>query len=374
MQKLISVFFFILITFFICGTGFAIEYEVRTGFNYDWWESNNRDKGSQIYTPVRIGTEYKNFSFLMLTAFTNTESKPSTARDHSLSCVIDTKLNFSYTLLDKLPVAMLFGIDFNIPTGKNDIKEKKLDVIMDPDLISITRFGEGFNVNPTISIVKEWQNLAAGFGIGYLWRGEYDYSTTIHDYDPADILSITGELMYDFLPDWRIDFFCEYADYGKDEVDNHNYYQEGDFFLIGFGIDHFRTNWDASLTVKTIIRNKSKFQEESRGLVKEDKNSYGDEWIADIACRYYLNKKTTLKSLISFLWIDENDYSNASPLFIGNREKGSIGMGIARVLTAAITGEFNVNGFYIDDERNWYHDSDRTYKGFSTELRLTGNF
>jgi hypothetical protein len=364
----------IIISLFFCGVCFAVNFKTETGFNYDWWESNNGDKGSQTYVPLRFWTDYKNFSFQMLSAFAYSKTEPSGAQDHSLSCVVDTKLNFSYTVLDKLPFAVLMGLDFNIPTGKTDLKEKKLGVIMDPDLVSITHFGEGFNINPTISIVKEWEMWAAGIGIGYLWRGEYDYSTATKDYDPGDIFSLTGEVVYDFTQNWSLKLFGEYAYYGTDEVDDHNYYQEGDFLLMGIGLEHYQTDWNVSITLKTIIRFKSEFQEAGLGLVKEDKKSYGDEWIADISCRYHLNKKTTLKSLAQLLWIEENDYSSSSPLFIGNRKKISCGIGLVRQLTEYLTGELNINGFYMDDERNWYQDSDRTYKGFSSQLRLTCNF
>ncbi len=375
MEKRYGFLISLIITFtFGCSNSLAADYQIQTGFNYEWWESNNNDKGSQIYLPVRVGVEYQKFSFLVLTAFTSTESDPSGARNHSLSGVIDTKLNLSYLITDKLPVDIILGMDFNLPTGKDDLKERKLSVMMDPDLISIVNFGEGFNVNPTFSLAKEWENWAAGIGIGYLWRGEYDYSTTIQDYDPGNILSITGEAIYDLLPNWRAKLFCEYADYGTDEVDNTHYYQEGDFLLIGMGLDHYRTDWDASLNLKSIFRNKSKFQEGAQGLKTEDKNSYGDEWIADFSCRYYLSEETTLNTLIQFLWIDENDFSSGSPLFIGNREKISCRLGITRLLAPNLTGVFNINGFYMDDERNWYHDEDLTYKGFSAQIKLIGRF
>jgi len=40
---------------------------------------------------------------------------------------------------------------------------------MDPDLISINNFGEGFNVNLTLTFAKNGE-LGSGGRFGYLWR------------------------------------------------------------------------------------------------------------------------------------------------------------------------------------------------------------
>ena len=99
----------------------------------------------------------------------------------SLSCIIDTKANFSYEIVDKFFADLIFGLDFNLPTGKTKLNLEQQGLVLDPDLVAISRFGEGFNVNPTITMAKVWNNFAAGIGVGYLWRGEYDYSEAVHE-------------------------------------------------------------------------------------------------------------------------------------------------------------------------------------------------
>lgn len=362
--------------FFSGGISYAVDIQIQTGTNFDWWESDEDDRGYQIYVPVKIETEYKDFSFLMLTAFTHTNSNLTGIEDHSLSCVVDTKVNFSYEILDKFPADIILGLDFNIPTGRTDLDNDDLMLFMDPDLVSITSLGEGYNLNPTLTLAKEWENWAAGVGLGYLWRGEYDFSKETKDYNPGDLFNFTGEVGYTFSPDWQARLFGEYAYFDKDEVHNADFYQEGEFLLIGLGFNHYGTKWDASFKVKGIFRGKSKFQEgaSAQDLRTEDRNSYGDEWSTHLSCNYYLNKKTTLKSLIQFLRVNENDYSSDSALFIGKRQMASLAFGIVRIFSPRLEGELNLAGRILDDDKNWYHDDDRTYKGFSIGVKLKSNF
>ena len=52
--------FTIIITIIFSGTTcFTIDLNAKTGFNYDWWESDDNDQGSQFYVPLKIKGEYK---------------------------------------------------------------------------------------------------------------------------------------------------------------------------------------------------------------------------------------------------------------------------------------------------------------------------
>lgn len=376
MKRLILVISVFTILFSV-GTSSAVDIEVQTGFNYDWWRSNTNDHGEQFYIPVEIDAQYEDFSCRVLTAYTYTSFDPSGGQDQSLSNIVDTKVNLSYKILEKFPVDILFGLDLNLPTGRIDLKEKDLDLIMNPDLISITSFGEGFNINPTVILAREWDKWVAGIGLGYMWRGEYDFSSNTKDYDPGDIFNVCAEVAYDFSPNWRGRLFGDYAHYGKNEVDNADFYREGDFFCVGLGVHHYQSTWDTGLTIKGIFRDKSKIQpyQGATSISTEGENCNGDEWHADLSGRYFLDGKTTLNSALEFLWIDENDYSSDSSFYIGKRNKISLGFGIVRLLLPYLEGELNVKGFYLDEDENWYHpNDDRDYKGFSIEAKLTSRF
>jgi len=52
----------------------------------------------------------------------------------------------------------------------------------------------------------------------------------------------------------------------------------------------------------------------------------------------------------------------------------SLAFGIARIFSPRFEGELNLAGRILDDDKNWYHDDDRTYKGFSMGFKLKSNF
>ncbi|MFH0730447.1 MAG: hypothetical protein V2B19_29400 [Pseudomonadota bacterium] len=356
------------------GVSYAVNVNIQTGLNFNWWDSDDDHRGSQTYIPISIFAEQSNFSAKILTSFAHTYSDPSVGTSDSLSCIIDTKANLSYEIVDKFFADLVFGLDFNLPTGKTKLDKKEQGLVLDPDLVAISRFGEGFNINPTITLAKVWNNLAAGIGVGYLWRGEYDYSETVVNYNPGDILSLTGEVSYFFSPKWQGRLFSEIAQYGNDEVGSRDYYEEGEFFLVGIGSNYYQTNWDVMLTFQGIFRGKSRFQEEGRGLTSEDRDSYGDEWSADLAWKYHLSKETTLRSQLYYMYVMENDYASDSPFYIGDKRKISLAFAIARQFTPLLKGEFGLNGYILDEERNWWHTGDRTYNGFVASVIVTKMF
>ena len=70
----------------------------------------------------------------------------------------------------------------------------------------LQRFGEGFDVNPTVIVYQNFGDWGIGGGVGYLWTGEYDPTKDIpnDDFNPGDELtvSVLGDV---FLGDvWRL--------------------------------------------------------------------------------------------------------------------------------------------------------------------------
>jgi hypothetical protein len=361
----------------------AFDVGLQTGFNFDWWSDSKDDSAHQVYTPFRLDGRYEDFSFTVLSGYAYTHVSPSVGEDQSLSHVLDTKLNLSYQIAGKLPVDVLIGLDFNLPTGKTNFKERQLSLIMDPDLISINNFGEGFNVNPTLTIAKEWGPWVFGIGAGYSWRGEYNFTTTLQDYNPGDILNLTAEARYQFSQNWRARLFGNYAAFGKDKLHEGDFYKEGNFLLLGGGLDYSQPKWDSGFLFRGIFRGKSEFQVLRGELATEDHNVHGDEYRGDLYLRYFLNDKTTLKSYLQGLFITRNGYSPEPPVFlneinrfVGQREKLSLGLGASRVLMPHLEAEFYVKGFVMHDEHAFFPEvrDSRTYGGFSVGIQVAGRF
>jgi len=365
----------------------ATEIEARTGFTFDWFTSSGHKKantgqaaeatnGYQFSIPVKIEMNFPKFSADILTGFAKTQFKVSGGEKRSLANSLDTKLNLAYPVSDQpsfsLPFDILLGLDFNLPTGRTNLKEKDLVLLSGQDLVSITSFGEGLNINPTISLAKEWENLSAGFGLGYVWRGKYDYSSTLKEYDPGDVVNFTAQLNYDFLTNYQAHFFADYAYTNKDTVEGEDSFQEGDFLLLGLGLNYNQSNWDVKADLQSILRGKSKLVKEETlpipaAFSTEDKNSHGDEWIADLSWRYSLSDQTSINSQMEFLWADENDYPSSDSMDIGKKQKLSLGVGASRQINTRLDADVLVKGFLLNQ-------NDRDYQGISLITRLTTPF
>jgi hypothetical protein len=87
------------------GVSYAVDVNIQTGLNFNWWDSTGAERGSQTYVPVSIYGEQSDFSAKILTAFVNTDSNTSGASSDSLSCNTDTKVNLSYMFVDSLPIS-----------------------------------------------------------------------------------------------------------------------------------------------------------------------------------------------------------------------------------------------------------------------------
>ncbi|MGE5239564.1 MAG: hypothetical protein ACM3ON_12260, partial [Chloroflexota bacterium] len=178
----------------------AADITAQAGVNYDWWDDTAGNKAHQTYVPLQLYVPYQDFSVRVLGGYTSTNRTIAGVGKFSMDTFIDTKLNLSYEIIGKLPVDILLGLDFNLPTGKTKLSEKQLTLIMDPDLVTITTFGEGFDVNPVVTVAKQWGSWSAGIGVGYSWRGDYDYSKIITDFTPGDILNVNAEVRYEISP------------------------------------------------------------------------------------------------------------------------------------------------------------------------------
>ena len=361
----------ILVTCF-CGPCLALETQFETGFLTAWWNNDNHDKGLQVAIPLQVGLTYDVFKAQLLNAYVHTTVDPANSEKATLNHILDTKLNFSYEMTGRIPLDLLVGCGFNLPTGYTDLSNRQLVLVsLPPDLMPINTFGEGLNVNPYLAFSKEWTRTTVGFGLGYLWRGKYDYSENIQDYDPGDVLTGTAEIDYDFTVALQGKLFGEYANYGKDTVANDDYYQDGALKLIGIGLTYALPAWEIAARLHGIFRDKGKYYTDTATPIEEKKN-LGNEWEGSVNYRCFLNRSTTLTSTLDYLTIAANDYSEDSPYYAGKREKITLAGGIERTFTKNTKGALNLNLFTMKDEKNWYHpDEDYRYKGFSISGMVT---
>ncbi len=414
-----TVILILLTLFFWSQSVLSMDWNVSSGFHFDWWEDTRDNKARQFHVPLSLEAKYQNFTFSLLTGYAYTYKDPDVGPTRSLGHLLDSKLKFSYEWIDRLPIDLLFGLDLNLPTGKTNLKFKELDLIMDPYLVSLSPLGEGFNVNPTLSIAKEWGKWVFGVGTGYLWRGTYDFGNIYEDgfsrikvknYEPGNIFSLTGEVRYDVTPNLQGRLYGNYFWYEKSKWKelgqtifgfseaHRRSLQEGELWLAGMGLSYRKKKWDGDLTFKGVFREKNKYDYIERwvvfdstgfafitdmpSLVRERRNSHGEEWVGDLSLKYFIDDKTTFKSFFQALFITKNDYPSFSLHYQGRREKYTLGFGLKRILIPHLEAEVYAKGFLMHDgERRFPHlfggsqnINERHYKGFSGGVLLTGRF
>ncbi|MBT8340256.1 MAG: hypothetical protein HKP58_17370, partial [Desulfatitalea sp.] len=260
----------------------AAVYSGQTGFHLDWWDSENGTDGYQYHIPIEAGGEIQHLSFRLITAYVYNEFTPVNEAGESFSGLADTKVNLAYERVAGWPVDVLFALDFNLPTGQTGLSDSQVIAISNPDQVTITRMGEGFNANPNISLLKQWDALYAAVGIGYLWRGSYDASDTLLDYDPGNALNITAAVDYLINPRWTGSLFGSFTQFDKDTLAEVAYYEPGDVNIFGVRAAYTRKTWDLSGSIKTVLRNKERRQNGFGVLQPESSSYYGDEWRAQL--------------------------------------------------------------------------------------------
>ena len=191
-----------------------------TDFRYFSWHSdrgyptsialaNVRGSGSEIYIPYAlqlVGRPIDDIKVEILGRGGRVRATQSTVGlAGEVKTTTDTVANATVTYFGLNGVQPFASVAFNFPTGKSALYGTAANARMDPDLVEISSFGEGFNVGPTFGFnVPITSDLIASASIGYTQRGSFtrEKSLTPVDpnaqassiIDPGQVLTFTGSL------------------------------------------------------------------------------------------------------------------------------------------------------------------------------------
>lgn len=364
------------------------EVSFHSGFYLDWWTSDSGDYGRQAYIPLVLEGELEAFSFSLTTAQVYYRFEPDTdeygtsnlgySDVHNINGQTDTQLNLGYEIMDRWPVDLLVALDINLPSGKTGLPDKDVINISQPDLFTITRMGQGLNINPSVSLLKQWDRLLASVGVGYIWRGSYDASDTMPEYDPGDALNLTAETAYFFNSQWTARLFGGWTSYTADrlEGESHDYYEPGDVWTFGAAVGYARAQWHINGRLTRVLREKDTNWDYvfpvGYEFVSEDDNSHGDEWMAEISGGYSLTDRTDLRADIRYIAIDDNEYEPTDSRYETKRTKTAIGCEVIHRWSAVFESGLRLSTFtlILDDEPDEMDD----FNGGSVALWGTVRF
>jgi hypothetical protein len=356
-----------------CAGGHAAELSIESGVRQEYWKDTRDSSGSQTLVPLRLEWNMGDATIGVLTGVVHAALDSPGSANPSLTRPLDTKLNLSYVVQGKLPFDLLAGMDLNLPTGKTDLSSAELALIQDPEIASITTFGEGLNLNPTLSIAKEWGPWSAGAGVGYNVRGTYDVSAEagLTDYDPGDILSLNALLQRECSRGYVGRVFGKFSRFGKDRLRGADFFREGDYRMAGFGISRAGKAWEADVNLRGTFRGKAEVLS-GGSLVTEAEGSRGNEWSAEASVRHALRKDVSLSGSIRGLIVAKNGYPEGAARHNGSKEKIALSVGCDRSFASGMAAGVSLKGFLMTEEAQAVPQfrEERTIRGISLAFRI----
>ena len=356
-----------------CAGARADGLSVESGVQLEYWDDTRDFSGSQALVPLRIEWSRGDASIGLLTGAVHAALDAPGTPGPSLTHTLDTKLNLSYVVEGKLPVDLLVGLDLNLPTGKTDLSAADLALILDPEIASITTFGEGVNINPTLSLGKVWGPWSGGAGFGYTVRRTYDVSSEagLADYDPGDILSLNALLRREGPRGYVGRVFGKFSRFGKDRLHGADLFREGDYRMVGVGISRAGASWEADVNLRGTFRGKAEILN-GGSLSDEPGRSRGDEWSAEAAVRHAVRKDISLSASARGLIVSENGYSGGDPRHNGSKEKVALSVGCDRTFPSGMSAGIALKGFVMTEEAQAVPKflEERTNRGIALAFRI----
>jgi hypothetical protein len=356
-----------------CNGAHAAGLSVESGVQQEYWEDTRDSSGSQTLVPLRVEWNKGDATIGLLTGVVHAALDSPGTTNPSLTHSLDTKLNLSYVLQEKLPVDLLIGLDLNLPTGKTNLSSSELWLIQDPEIVSITTFGEGVNINPTLSFAKVWGPWSAGAGIGYNVRRTYDVSNDagLSDYDPGDILSLNALLQRECTQGYVGRVFGKFSRFGKDRLHDTYFFREGDYRMVGVGISRAGAAWEADVNLRGAFRGKTEILS-GGSLTTEPERSRGDEWSAEASVRHAVGKDTSLSGSFRGLIVAKNGYPGESSLYNGSKEKIALSVGCDRRFASGLAAGVSLKGFLMSEEAQSIPQriEERTVRGIAIAFRI----
>jgi opacity protein-like surface antigen len=171
--------------------------------------------GSELYTPyaAQLVGQSNDLKIEMLMRGGWVWARQSTAGlTGTVSTATDTVTSGTVTYLGLRGLQPFASLDLNLPTGLAALTAGQINARMDPDLVDISTFGEGFNIGPTLGVnIPLTEAWLLTMSAGYTHRGAYDMEGPLTppgggaapqatNIKPGDALTVTAVLGYQAGP------------------------------------------------------------------------------------------------------------------------------------------------------------------------------
>lgn len=122
-----------------------------------------------------------------------------------IATTTDTVMAATATYLGWQGIQPFVALSANLPTGKSALLGPATNARMDPDLVELSTFGEGYNVGPTFGLNFPVSNsLMVTTSVGYTWRGAFERESAFNTLPPGVDPDLVANLI-DTIPTTAID-------------------------------------------------------------------------------------------------------------------------------------------------------------------------
>jgi hypothetical protein len=348
----------------------ADEWTLQTGAHLDVWSGDDQD-GHQVLAPFSLAFDTPNWGASLRGAYGNSETDPG----GSVTGFVDTTLSGYYRLAVR-GTEIRFGLDLDLPTGVSRLKPGQAAAFADEDLVALDRFGEGFDVNPTIVAYRSFGAVGLGVGLGYLLTGEYDPTRDT----PDDDLDLGDELTVAVLGDAylgdviRVLGRASYTAFGADRTDGRKTFQQGDELDFRVSAAWRPEPWFVEVVVRDIVRFKAERPDGTGALATEPSNSNGNDLRGSVTVGYILTDAWTVTGTVAVRHVFANDYPSDDGLYDGGRTKVAVGPAVTWSPTRTFAIDASVAYFVLDAERSPVFPRAGTFHGVHAALLVTYRF
>jgi hypothetical protein len=185
-----------------------VTWEGSRGYRPDIVPRNpNPGSGSQFYMPMALqmfGKPARDWSFDVLLRAGYVDSRQTTTgQSGSYSGMIDTIFTGKIAYHGNPNFIPFFALTTNLPTGERKLNGTSAFARMDPDIVDVPTFGEGFNIGPTIGVLVPTRAGTFSFALGHTSRGTYtrdDPVLVVRTVDPGDETTVAFRYLLSLGP------------------------------------------------------------------------------------------------------------------------------------------------------------------------------
>jgi hypothetical protein len=276
-------------------------------------------------------------------------------RKGSVSTQSDTSLSLAYNL-NQSDYPIRLNLDFNLPTGKATLFGNEKNAIMDGSLVQQTRFGEGFNIAPGVSISHAFgQKDILGLGFSYILKGQFDPNGDVVNDEIKPGNEAVASLQYQHIePSWMISSGLLYTGYGNTQRGGRDYYRSGDRLDANVtGIFVPFKGHQVQVSGRYFTQEPNTVANFLTGdLVKESANSNGNSLYLglDWSIATDPQQKGRIHALVDYLSVQANSYDRINDLYNAGRDKFSVGVGYDYSLSPNANASIQAKYFQVLDK------------------------